>query len=54
MSKKNYVAIGKILGREGNREVMIFALADYFQDDNPRFDKERFLDFVAAQKIVRG
>ena len=55
MNKKDYTAIAEII--DGNKQTsddeswdfahlnkdLVFELADYFQKENPRFDRERFL-----------
>lgn len=54
-SKKNYVAMAKVFQEafkqadEGNLDAptvgwFMDKLADQFQDDNPRFDRARFID----------
>ena len=49
MTKKHYVAIAEIIKSEamatpyGYRADIAGKLADYFKQDNPKFDRERFL-----------
>ena len=52
MSKKDYKAIAKVIKRYNPNEMgyahslineMIHDLCDYFQQDNPRFDKDKFI-----------
>lgn len=45
MSKKDYIAIAEIITRTvGPRErpLLVWALASYLAQDNPRFDRKRF------------
>lgn len=52
MSKKHYEAIARILSAEDIEnydrwkavESITHKIADYFATDNPRFNKQRFLD----------
>jgi hypothetical protein len=53
MTKKDYIAIAKLLGEIGKKEIaddtffyLTERLADHFQADNPAFDYERFMDAV--------
>ena len=46
MSRKNYIAVAAALKETHASEQTIKAIADVFQKDNPRFDRERF--FVAS------
>jgi len=43
LSKKHYQAIADIAVTSHDMEDFLITLADYFEADNPRFDKERFL-----------
>lgn len=43
MSRKNYEAIAKILKEAKYRDNIIDDLADYFEDDNPNFNRDRFI-----------
>jgi len=68
MTKKNYRAIGKALRSveflepldsdtgeivdECIRQIA-FAIANVFEQDNPRFDRQRFLRFVETGKDTR-
>lgn len=56
MSRKNYIAVAAALKETHASEQTIKAIADVFQKDNPRFDRERF--FVASSsgliRIPRG
>ena len=42
LSKKHYVAFAEILKISGANDVTVKLLADYFAEDNSRFDRERF------------
>jgi hypothetical protein len=65
MTKKNYVAIGKVLHNQleeyehnaDYRAVIMdaaVALADIFSKDNSLFNRERFLHFVATGKDIHN
>jgi len=61
MTKKDYIAIGKAVGRamkpwplqERSRETLqldvLYALSDVFKSDNVRFDRHRFETFFLEQ-----
>jgi hypothetical protein len=54
MSKKHYIAIAEIMRSEANEYTahqytiaqICAALCDYFEKDNPLFDRARFADAV--------
>lgn len=59
MTKKDYIAIGKILAgdlatasplEKGKVLGITFSLADLFKQDNPNFDRERFYAFVGVPR----
>jgi hypothetical protein len=43
MTKKHFTAIAKILNTTTQRANIARSLADYFETENPNFDRERFL-----------
>ena len=61
MTKKDYIAIGRelrefpvntgrtVLTPESAKILIAQRLANVFQADNPRFNRERFLNFVAGK-----
>ena len=52
MTKKDYIAIAKILNKYSDAEHMILLkLCEYFKEDNPNFDADKFLDMVADDNI---
>ena len=52
MTKQNYIAIATILNKYSNAEHMILLkLCQYFKEDNPNFDADKFLDMVADDNI---
>ena len=52
MTKKDYIAIATILNKYSNAEHMILLkLCEYFKEDNPNFDADKFLDMVADDNI---
>lgn len=56
MTRKDYIVISKILNNyvEENSTVglefekLVFDFVDMFQEDNPRFNREKFLEAVYA------
>ena len=51
LSKKYYNAIAIILRENETREDIIVNLIEYFERDNPRFDREMFLVAVSGRKV---
>ena len=52
MTKKDYIAIATILNKYSDAEHMILLkLFQYFKEDNPNFDADKFLDMVADDNI---
>ncbi len=52
MTKKDYIAIATILNKYSDAEHMILLkLCEYFKEDNPNFDADKFLDMVADDNI---
>ena len=52
MTKKDYIAIATILNKYSDAEHMILLkLCQYFKEDNPNFDADKFLDMVADDNI---
>ena len=52
MTKKDYIAIATILNKYSDAEHMILLkLSQYFKEDNPNFDADKFLDMVADDKL---
>ena len=52
MTKKDYIEIAKILNKYSDAEHMILLkLCEYFKEDNPNFDADKFLDMVADDNI---
>ena len=52
MTKQNYIAIATILNKYSDAEHMILLkLCEYFKEDNPNFDADKFLDMVADDNI---
>jgi uncharacterized membrane protein len=56
MTKKDYIAVARILAQYNGKmppeqfEHLLHDFADYFAADNVRFDRARFVDFVAKLK----
>ena len=52
MTKKDYIAIATILNKYSDAEHMILLkLCQYFKEDNPNFDADKFLDVVSDDTI---
>ena len=52
MTKQNYIEIAKIINKYGDRDYMLLLkLCEYFKEDNPNFDADKFLDMVADDNI---
>jgi len=43
VTQKDFIAVSKILCRNGASDSLVSSLADYFQDQNPRFNRTRFI-----------
>ena len=55
MTKKDYIAIATILNKYSDAEHMILLkLCQYFKEDNPNFDADKFLDMVADDKLKQA
>jgi hypothetical protein len=50
----HYKEFARILGRHRADEKMINDFMEYFESDNPRFDKKRFLEAIAEEKLERA
>lgn len=46
MSKKHYIAIAELLGKGTEPIALMNGLIQIFEEDNPRFDRERFIAAV--------
>ena len=57
MTKKDYIKAAKIVfDRESNGRnstAVLSAFIEFFQDDNPNFDKERFVAACNGQKFAK-
>ena len=52
MTKQNYIAIATILNKYSDADHMILLkLCQYFKEDNPNFDADKFLDVVLDDTI---
>ena len=54
MTKQNYIAIAKILNKYGGKDsehMLLLKLCQYFREDNPNFNADKFLDAVGNDKI---
>ena len=52
MTKKDYIAIATILNKYSDAEHMILLkLCQYFKEDNPNFNADKFLDMVSDDKL---
>ena len=50
-SRKTYRAIAEIILRHQTRESISLAIADWFQRDNPNFDRTKFLEACGVNVI---
>ena len=44
MTKKHFKAIAEIIKYSEDKQDIMIKLANYFAQENPRFDRERFVD----------
>jgi len=51
MTKKDYIAIAKILNKyswKDSDHMILLKLCQYFKEDNPKFNADKFLDVVSG------
>ena len=53
LSRKYYKAIADHAETSTDMEDFLITMADYFEADNPRFDKERFLEASGVNQWVK-
>ena len=54
MTKKDYIAIAKIINKFGRVEhMLLLKMCEYFKKDNPNFDADKFIDMVGKDKIPK-
>ncbi len=53
LSRKYYKAIADLAVTSTDMEDFLITMADYFEADNPRFDKERFLEASGVNQWVK-
>ena len=51
MTKKDYEAIAEILDANVADLGIVFDFADMLEEDNPRFDRKRFIDASTVQML---
>ena len=45
MTKKDYIAIAKIINKFGRVEhMLLLKMCEYFKKDNPNFDEDKFIE----------
>ena len=45
MTKKDYIAIAKIINKFGKIEhMLLLKMCEYFKKDNPNFDEDKFIE----------
>ena len=45
MTKKDYIAIAKIINKFGKVEhMLLLKMCEYFKKDNPNFDEDKFIE----------
>ena len=56
MTKKHYEAIARIILQcemeNESRDMLVYMLADYFAQDNPRFDRVRFITACGIEQSI--
>jgi hypothetical protein len=54
MTRKDYIATSEILSDYSDvvDDVVLYAIANYFSSDNPRFDEKRFLIACGLTEMV--
>ena len=45
MTKKHFIAIAEILAHNSADKIMVQCFADYFETQNPAFDRDRFFTY---------
>ena len=51
MTKKDYMAIAKIINKFGKVEhMLLLKMCEYFKKDNPNFDADKFLNFLEQRE----
>ena len=45
MTKKHFVAIAELLAHHSASSQLVSAFADYFETQNPSFDRDRFITY---------
>lgn len=53
LSKKNYYRIAHILASNDSKGRIINSMADYLKEDNPRFDRDRFVNELTKKYVER-
>ncbi len=53
LSRKYYKAIADLAVTSHDMEDFLITMADYFEADNPRFDKEKFLEASGVNQWVK-
>ena len=48
LTKKDYIAIGKIIKETSDRVGLINRLTTFMEQDNPNFKKEKFAEFIKS------
>ena len=54
ITKKNYIEIAKILYKYGGKDsehMLWLKLCQYFKENNPNFDADKFLDMISSDNI---
>jgi hypothetical protein len=48
-SRQHYKAIGYLLAKHQARQELIEDFMHFFKEDNPRFDRDRFQEFILKE-----
>jgi len=56
MTRKDYMSFAELvvcIDDDGIREQMIQGCVDIFEDDNPRFDEEKFRNYIRQLIVIK-
>jgi len=49
-SRKDYIKFANALAASENDTLDVYQIADIFESDNPRFDRNRFLEYIHKKR----
>ena len=53
MTKKDYIKAAAIIQKHGSSDKMIEVFVEFFSNDNPQFDVDRFVDACTSKPRAR-